>query len=91
MSNVPDVQITCITLGTAGSGHESITHVGGASWKWPVGDVINAINANTKTFYTLVRGNRADVLVAEGATRPYLRTFADGKWNDNLLALGQCP
>jgi hypothetical protein len=22
---------------------------------------------------------------------PYLRTYADGDWNDNLLSLNQCP
>ncbi|NTX32830.1 DUF3892 domain-containing protein [Myxococcus sp. CA033] len=90
MSTVPDVQITCITLGQSKSGNEAITHVGGASWKWPTADVIASIRAKTNTFYTLVNGNRADVGVVDGPTGSYLRTYADGKWNDNLLALGQC-
>jgi hypothetical protein len=91
MADVPDVQVTCITKSKSGSGHEAITHVGGTNWKWPVADVIDSIRKKTNTFYTRVGGNRAEIGVVDGLNGPYLRTYADGKWNDNLLALGECP
>ena len=37
-------------------------------------------------------GKRADVgVVRQNGRPPYLRTYADGVWNDNLLSLNQCP
>jgi len=37
-------------------------------------------------------GKRADVRVIRPAGREaYVRTYADGDWNDNLLSLNQCP
>jgi hypothetical protein len=86
-----DAQVTCITKSKSGSGYEQITHVGGASWKWPVADVIESIRKKTNTFYTLVGGHRAELGVVDGKNGPYLQTHADGKWNNNLLALGECP
>lgn len=89
-----DVQITCITKNVHSNPHESITHVGGTGgggWRWTKQQVVDSIRAGTNTFYTLVKGNRADVGVVDGPSGPYLRTHADGKWNDNLLALPECP
>lgn len=37
-----------------------------------------------------VGGTRANVGVVDGPRGPYVRTYADGKWNDNLLALVEC-
>ena len=37
-------------------------------------------------------GKRADIGdVREQGKAPYLLTYADGKWNNNLLSLNQCP
>jgi hypothetical protein len=37
-------------------------------------------------------GKRADIGVVRAAGHaPFLRTYADGYWSDNLLALNQCP
>jgi hypothetical protein len=37
-------------------------------------------------------GKRTDVAVVRPVGRaPYLRTHADGDWNNNLLSLQQCP
>ena len=33
---------------------------------------------------------RANVGVVNGPSGKYVRTYADGKWNDNLLALPEC-
>lgn len=85
-----DARISCITKLNRNSPHEGITHVGGEGWKWPRQQVVDSIRAKSNTFYTLVGGNRAEVGVVEGPNYPYLRTYADGQWSDNLLALPEC-
>ena len=92
-----DVQVTCITKPHPQSSHEHITHLGNpaASWKWTREQVIASIDAGTNTFYVLDprTGKRADVGIARpaGGRAPYLQTYADGDWNNNLLSLNQCP
>ena len=85
-----DVQVTCITKLDRNSSYAGITHLGGSNWKWPRADVIRSIRNKTNTFFTMVGSNRANVGVVEGQHGPYVRTYADGKWNDNLLALREC-
>lgn len=85
-----DAQVTCINKQNRSSTHEGITHLGGPNWKWSRADVIQSIRNKTNTFFTLVGGTRADIGVVEGQNGPYVRTYADGKWNDNLLALPEC-
>jgi uncharacterized protein DUF3892 len=91
-----DVQVTCITKPHPLSPHEHISHLGNpqAGWEWTREQVIASIEAGTNTFYVQDKktGKRADVGVVRPAGRaPYVRTHADGYWNDNLLALDQCP
>ena len=93
-----DVQITCITKPNPQSSHEHITHVGNPTastpWKWTREEVIHSIEAKTNTFYVIDSrsGKRANVGVFRAAGKaPFLRTYADGDWNDNLLSLNQCP
>ena len=86
-----DVQITCIRKPNANSPHEHITHVGSYGQVWPREQVIAWIDARTDTFYTMAGGRRAEVrVVREPGRAPFLRTHADGYYNDNLLALPQC-
>lgn len=85
-----DIQITCITKPEPQNIHEAITHVGGAGWKKTVATVIKEIEDKVNTYYTFV-GQRAEVLVVNGANGKYLRSHRDGTPNDNLLALPQCP
>jgi len=89
-----DVLVDCINKWPRDSQHEGITHVGGPGdgtrWKWPRKDVIDSIEAKSNTFYTRVNGNRGDIGVVNGPNGKYLRTYADGKWNDNLLSLPEC-
>ena len=88
--------VTCITKPNVNSPHEHITHVGNPAWtmkRLTVEDVIQRINSRTDTFYVADQfGNRAMIgVVNPGAgRRPFIRTDADGKWTDNLLALDQC-
>ena len=91
-----DLQVTCITKPHPQSPHEHITHVGNPAhgWKWTREVVIASIDAKTNTFFVIDprTGRRSDVGVVRPAGRsPYLRTYADGVWNDNLLSLNQCP
>ncbi len=85
-----DVQVKCINKQPRNDPYEGITHLGGDSWKWTRQQVVASIEQKTNTFYTLVQGNRANVGVVDGPNGKYLRTYADGKWNDNLLALPEC-
>jgi hypothetical protein len=90
-----DAQVTCITKPNPLSYHEHITHLGNpaAGWKWTREQVIASIDAKTNTFFVLDRstGKRSDVAVVRPAGRAaYVRTHADGDWNDNLLSLNQC-
>ena len=88
-----DARVTCITKPNRDSVHEHITHLGGNGWKWTREQVIASIDARTNTFHVLdAVGHRAEVGVVDpgnGRAR-YVRTYADGIWNDNLLALPNC-
>lgn len=84
------VQVRCVNKQPRQDPHHGITHLGGQGWKWTRQQVVDSINARTNSFFTLVGGNRADVGVVDGPNGQYVRTHADGKWNDNLLALPEC-
>ncbi len=91
-----NVRVTCITKPQPLSQHEHITHLGNpaTSWKWTTEQVITSIDSGTNKFFVLDdrTGKRSDVAVVRPTGRlPYLRTHADGVWNDNLLSLNQCP
>lgn len=91
-----DCQITCVTKPNRMSAHEHITHVGNprADWVWKREDVIESIEAKTNTFFVLdpISGTRANVGVRREPNKlPYLQTYADNKWNNNLLSLNECP
>lgn len=91
-----DVRITCITKAHPQGGHDYITHVGSidARWKWTKQETIVSIDNKTNTFFVVdqATGKRADVGVIRPTTgTPYLRTYADGVWTDNLLSLPACP
>ena len=89
-----DVQVSCINKVPRQNPYEGITHLGGpggGGWKWTRQQVIDSINASTNTFFTLEQGNRGNIGVVNGPNGPYLRTYADGQWNDNLLSLPECP
>lgn len=85
-----DVLVKCINKQPRDNPHEGITHLGGDGWKWPRDEVIRSINAGTNIFFTQVGGKRAYVGVVNGAHGQYVQTHADGKWDNNLLALPEC-
>lgn len=92
----PEWLVTCIIKPNPDSAHEHITHVGNpsAGWLWSREQVIASIDAETNTFVVVnpVTNTRSNVgVVREQGKSPYLRTYADKTWNNNLLSLDQCP
>lgn len=88
------IRVTAIRL-TGGQSHEHISHLW---WTNPAdgktGDntrsqLVEWIEKESgKAYVDDQHGNRADVLVVTPTVgQKYLRTYADGKWTDNLLAL----
>jgi hypothetical protein len=85
-----DVQITCINKQPRNNPYEGITHVGNSQGRWPRDQVVDWIRSGAHTFFTSVNGKRADIGVVDGPNGPYLQTYADDAWNNNLLALPEC-
>jgi hypothetical protein len=76
---------------SGGTGHE---HIAALRWKDPdsgegaqnlVADMVNWVDGGGEA-YVCGGGHLARVGVVD-ANPPYLRTHADGYWNDNLLSL----
>ena len=75
--------------------HEHITHVGNnyEGWRMTREAVIRLIDSKQESFCTQNRstGETAHVgVVHETGKAPYLRTYADGAWTNNLLSLPEC-
>jgi hypothetical protein len=90
-----EYEVTCITKPDRSSAHEHITHIGNIAVKWRLTreDAIKRIDSKEGVFFTVDRSTGKKVYVGvirEAGRSPYLRTHADGKWNDNLLALAEC-
>lgn len=96
-----EFQVTCITKPNRLSPHEHITHIGNREVGWCLtrDEAIRRIdgalvNGEQEKFYTVdgITGRKIylGVVRGDGNKTPYLRTQADGKWNDNLLALYEC-
>jgi Protein of unknown function (DUF3892) len=90
-----EYEVNCITKPDRFSAHEHITHIGNTDGKWTLTReaAIRRIDSNEEAFYTIDNnsGRRAEIgVVREIGKAPFLRTYADGVWNDNLLAQRQC-
>jgi len=94
-SMTQSAQIMCINKNPREDRHHSITHVGGNAngqrWKITKDDAIGKIERREWSFYTLVNGHRAEVVIATHMGRKYLKTTADHDTPDNLLSLPECP
>lgn len=87
--------VNCITKPNRESRHEHITHIGNAdgSWRLTRESAIQRIESKQESFYTYdgATTRKAYVgVVREAGKHPYLRTHADGQWNNNLLAQREC-
>src|SRR4051794_16460937 len=90
-----EFQVTCIVKPHRHSTHEHITHIGNLAQKWMLAreTAIERIESKQEAYYTVDRltGKRAYIgVVREHGKAAYLRTHADGQWNDNLLAQTDC-
>lgn len=88
-------EVNCINKANRESKHEHITHIGHTinDWRLTREAAIQRIEDKSAEFYTIDKqtGKKVYVgVVRESGKHPYLRTHADGKWNDNLLAQQEC-
>jgi Protein of unknown function (DUF3892) len=87
-----DVRITCIQLACPSRQHEFVTHVGNCTGRWPREQVIAWLESGTHSLFVIdAFGRFARVrVVREPGKPPYLRTFVNDTWTDDLLALMEC-
>ncbi len=91
-----EFQIDSINKPDRMSPHEHITHLGynPGLWKLTRASMITRIDGDQEKFFTLDKttGKKVYIFVVrgDGNKAPYVRTHADGKWQDNLLALPEC-
>jgi Protein of unknown function (DUF3892) len=90
--------VNCIRKPDRYSPHEHITHIGNnsasPSWVMLRETAIRRIDLGKEAFYTVDKTTGRKMYIGvvrgDGNKAPYLRTHADGKWNDNLLAQDTC-
>lgn len=90
-----EFEVNCINKPDRNSRHEHITHIGNVNKNWRLTreEAIRRIEAKEEAFYTVDRSTGKKVYIGvyrEQGRAPYLRTHADGKWSDNLLAQAEC-
>jgi Protein of unknown function (DUF3892) len=91
-----EYEVTCITKPDRFNQHEHITHIGNmaGNWKLTRESAIQRIEGKEEAFFTIDKTTGKKVYVGvvrnDGGKPPYLRTYADGKYNDNLLAQQEC-
>ena len=86
------VRITCIQLASPSRRHECVTHVGNCTGRWPAEQVIVWLESGLHSMFVIdAFGRFAQVrVVREPGKPPYLRTFVNDAWTDDLLALMEC-
>ena len=91
-----DHQVSCINKTNRNDPHERIHSIGGKypdgrRWRVSQSDAIRFIEGRSHSFFTLVNGRRANVIVAAHNGHKYIKTENDGVHPNNLLALNECP
>ena len=89
MSSISEVQLTRISLSVPHGGCEHITHAGNSSGMWSREQIISWIEGEQYRFFTQVNYHKTYVGVVQGVYGKYIRTYANGVWNDNLLSLAR--
>jgi Protein of unknown function (DUF3892) len=88
MASPPEILLDRVQMSARGRRHEHIIRAGNSQGWSTVPEIIQWIERQQYAFYTLVGGRKAYVGVRRDVGKaPYIRTYADGVWNDNLLAL----
>lgn len=97
-NTIPDdmhFQINCAKIGTSHTGAEQITHYGNSISKWclSTNSLIARIEAGKEAYFVIdnTTGLRSYLAaVREPNKKPYLKSYADNLWNDNLDRLEIC-
>jgi hypothetical protein len=88
-------RIECVEERPDEEPYRRIGAVGGAEaslgWRMSEEEAIAAIGENRVAFYVIVGGSVARVVVAEHRGHTYLKTDADERDPNHLLALADCP
>jgi hypothetical protein len=88
---VAHLEVTCITKRPERyDPHERIQALGGSGWYRAESDVIREIERGTNSYYVMVGGRAAQVVVTAQRGRKYLKTTADGYVLNSLLSLADC-
>ncbi len=90
-----EFQVNCIRKPDRQSPHEHITHIGNNQKAWLLTreSAIRRIDSGDEAFYTVDPASGKKIYIAvvrETGKAPYLRTHADGTYNNNLLAQAEC-
>ena len=91
-----DLQIDCINKTDRYNPHERILNIGGFNpgattrWKITQPQAIAYIESREHSFYTVVGGVRANVIVAVHNGNKYIKTENDDLQPNNLLSLPEC-
>jgi hypothetical protein len=88
--------VTCISKdgGYHANPHKAISHLGftdsSGSYRTTRLEMYNFIEAGGSAYVKDRFGNTVYIGTAIHEGTKYVRTYADGKWTDNLLALPEC-
>lgn len=94
-----EYHVNCIRKPHRDSPHEHITHIGNnignpTPWLMTRESAIARIDAGKEAYYTIDKTTNRRIYIGvvrnDGNKAPYLKTHADGKWSDNLLAQETC-
>lgn len=90
-----EYEVNCINKPDRFSSYEHITYIWNNlnNWRLTLQEAINLIDIWNDKFYVLTPDKSKKVyiwVVREIWKNPYLRTYADWYWNDNLLSLPEC-
>jgi Protein of unknown function (DUF3892) len=91
--------VTCISKPDPTSTHEQISHIGGMTggqpWRLTSEEAIRRIDQKIDSFYVVDPRDHEKHpwlgVVRRVGRHPFLRTYADRDWSDNLLSLKACP
>ena len=85
--------VTCINKpGSHLDPNTRIEYIGNQEGQWKLSEAaaIRRIKTGSESFYTVINGKRADVIIAERNGVPYLKTTIDQTRSDNLLSQIEC-
>ncbi len=89
------LEVNCISKSSLDGAHEQITHIGNTTHQWKLTReaAISRITSRTEGYYTVNKSSGSVSylgVIHEVGKPPYLRTYADGNWNDDLLNQAAC-